>query len=185
MQVLEPVAMKRQLEQRIGPCVKQVRLLGWVVSNRGLIGLTKGSQWLTTCRWWQLNYFWTFSPPKIGEDEPILTSIFFQRGLVQPPTRLLVFPVKTTSKRTDTPFETRGETNPHWAGVSNMGFGEEKSLPIEKEHLLNHPPPFLGSILIFTGVTSFKIFEMWRGKVDWEMDSKWFWGKIPRCDLES
>lgn len=45
-----------------------------------------------------------------------------------------------------------------------MGFGEEKSLPIENEHLLNHPPPFLGSILIFTGVTSFKIFNVWNVK---------------------
>ena len=31
-------------------------------------------------------YFCMFTP-KIGEDEPILTIIFFQMGLVQPPTR--------------------------------------------------------------------------------------------------
>ena len=96
---------------------------GLVVSNRGLIGLTKGSQWLTTCRWWQLNYFWTFSPPKIGEDEPILTSTFFQRGWFNHQLDSLFSPLKRRKKRTDTPFETRGETNPHWAGVSNMGFG--------------------------------------------------------------
>ena len=30
--------------------------------------------------------FFMFTP-KIGEDEPILTSIFFSNGLVQPPTR--------------------------------------------------------------------------------------------------
>ena len=29
----------------------------------------------TIARWWQLKYF-LFSPPKIGEDEPILTNIF-------------------------------------------------------------------------------------------------------------
>ena len=35
-----------------------------------------------------LEYFryFLFSPQKIGEDEPILTSIFLKRGLVQPPT---------------------------------------------------------------------------------------------------
>ena len=31
--------------------------------------------------------FWKLFTPKIGEDEPNLTSIFFQRGLVQPATR--------------------------------------------------------------------------------------------------
>ena len=34
-----------------------------------------------------LKYFVYVSSLKFGEDEPILTSIFFQRGLVQPPTR--------------------------------------------------------------------------------------------------
>ncbi len=34
--------------------------------------------------WWQLKYF-LFSPPKIGEDEPNLTSIF-SRWVAQPPT---------------------------------------------------------------------------------------------------
>ena len=70
MQVLEPVAMKRQLEQRIGPCVKQVRLLGWVVSNRGLIGLTKGSQWLTTVGGGNSTIFGHFHPRKLGKMNP-------------------------------------------------------------------------------------------------------------------
>ena len=40
-------------------------------------------------RWWQLKYV-LFSPRKFGEDEPILTSMFFSDGLVEtkPPTRL-------------------------------------------------------------------------------------------------
>ena len=36
-------------------------------------------------RWWQLKYF-CICTPKIGEDEPILTSIFF-KGVGIPPTR--------------------------------------------------------------------------------------------------
>ena len=39
----------------------------------------------TYTRWWQLKYF--LSSPLFGEDEPILTSIFF-RWVVQPPTYL-------------------------------------------------------------------------------------------------
>ena len=39
-------------------------------------------------RWWQLKYFLEFSPRILGEDEPILTSIFF-RWVVQPPTSLI------------------------------------------------------------------------------------------------
>ena len=31
-------------------------------------------------RWWQLEYFLMFTQKKIGEDEPILTNIFFKRG---------------------------------------------------------------------------------------------------------
>ena len=34
---------------------------------------------VTITGWWQLKYFFMFIP-KIGEDEPILTSIFFQMG---------------------------------------------------------------------------------------------------------
>ena len=44
-----------------------------------------GSGWVErwSSGWWQLNFF--IFTPKIGEDEPILTSIFF-KGVVQPPT---------------------------------------------------------------------------------------------------
>ena len=41
-----------------------------------------GLAYPTTGRWWQLKDFFIFTP-KIGEDEPILTSIFFQRGWVE------------------------------------------------------------------------------------------------------
>ena len=44
----------------------------------------------TCTRWWQLKYFFMFTP-KIGEDEPILTIAYFSKGLVKnPPTRIKV-----------------------------------------------------------------------------------------------
>ena len=44
-----------------------------VGSVERLVGINGWDQW-----WWQLAYFWEFSPRKIGEDEPNLTSIFFR-----------------------------------------------------------------------------------------------------------
>ena len=38
-------------------------------------------------RWWQLNYFFSFSPLLPGEDECKLTVAYFSDGLVQPPSR--------------------------------------------------------------------------------------------------
>ena len=48
----------------------------WVTAERVNLTISKVES-LPRPRWWQLKYFFMFTP-KIGEDEPILTSIFFK-----------------------------------------------------------------------------------------------------------
>ena len=53
----------------------------------------------TYARWWQLKDFWIFIP-KLGEDDPMLTSIFFKGVRLKPPTRQVKLGNKHPNKMT-------------------------------------------------------------------------------------
>ncbi len=66
----------------------------WYCGNYQTIsGPSESSGRITGCfshcktGWWQLKYFWNFHPYLLGEDEPILTCIFFKGVGEKPPTR--------------------------------------------------------------------------------------------------